>query len=320
MIITRAPLRITLGGGGTDVPAYYRKHGGLCLAAAIDKYVYIAIHRRFDDRLVVKYSEIENVAHASELKHPIIREAMAMLELDGKGMEIVSFADIPAGTGLGSSGSFTVALLQALYAWTGEKRLAREIANDACEVELDRLKSPIGKQDQWISAVGGLARLEFMEYSLRVNQMLPPSALDEQLMLFFTDYSRSASDILAAGHKALSMADHEHVTALHDTKANAALAYEAIIKGRYASLGILFNDHWQRKRWRAGMSNPAIDAMYEHAMQNGALGGKLVGAGGGGFFLFVVGEREPFRIAMQAKGYREVPFHFDYEGVKVLTQ
>src|SRR5437899_2532783 len=201
MIITRSPLRISLGGGGTDLPSYYKKHSGFLIAAAIDKYVYITLHQTFVTDLIVKYSQLERVKHASELRHPIIREAMKLVGVDGPYVEITSMADIPAGTGLGSSGSFTTALLKALHAYQLHPVLAQDLAQQACGIEIDRLKEPVGKQDQYIAAVGGLTCFEFSPDD-RVNVMpLQVDAetlfnLEDNLLLFFTGYSRAAGTIL----------------------------------------------------------------------------------------------------------------------------
>src|SRR5258708_1717936 len=201
MIIVRSPLRISLGGGGTDLASYYREHEGFLIAAAIDKYVYITVHHNFTDDLIVKYSQLERVASAAQVQHPIIREALTLLKLDGRFMEIASMADIPAGTGLGSSGSFTTALLRALHAHTRGIVHPRELAEQACHIEIDRLGEPIGKQDQYIAAFGGITCFTFLSDGRVEAWPLEVSAetlynLEDNLLLFFTGYSRSASRIL----------------------------------------------------------------------------------------------------------------------------
>lgn len=325
MIIARAPLRITLGGGGTDIPAYYQNHGGMVVAAAIDKYVYITLHQTFVSDLIVKYSKVERVAHASLLEHPIIREAFALVGLDGKGMEVTSMADIPAGTGLGSSGSFTVALLKALHAWKHEFRTAAQIAEEACEIEIVRLKESIGKQDQYIAAFGGVTRFEINQEGAVTATPLFLSTetmgdLQDKLALFFTGYSRSASAILGNQVQSLTRNDEETVKNLHFVKACGNESAGALLEGDTQTFGKLMDRYWQHKKARGGMSNPEIDRLYEVGMQNGAFGGKLVGAGGGGFLMFVAEDRTRLRTAMRAEGVQEVRVAFDFEGCKIVNQ
>jgi D-glycero-alpha-D-manno-heptose-7-phosphate kinase len=318
MIITRAPLRITLGGGGTDVKEYYERHGGLCLAAAIDKYVYIAVHRRTDQRLVVKYSRMEDVGHRDELQHPIIREALKLVELSGQGLEIVSFADIPAGTGLGSSGAFTVALLKALHALKGDIRGAWDLAEEACAIEIDILKEPIGKQDQYIAAYGGSMKLQFKSAnSLGVDPAPILPAIEDSLLLFFTGCSRSASEVLQSGNEKLKAGDEGVINKLHRVKQSAQGVIVALEGDAPAMLGALFHDHWTHKRQSTGMTNATIDAIYDAALPY-IHGGKLVGAGGGGFFLFVASDKAGLRKRMKGIGVAETRFRVDYEGVKLV--
>jgi len=260
MIIARAPLRITLGGGGTDIPAYYEKHGGLCLAAAIDKYVYITIHETFVPELIVKYSKLERVRDASQLEHPIIREAFALCGLSGSGMEVTSMADIPAGTGLGSSGSFTVALLKALHAYKHEFASQAQLAEEACEIEINRLREPIGKQDQYIASFGGVTRFDINNQG-GVTPTPIASDLDGLLFLFFTGYSRSASAILANQTQALKQDDRDASESLHFAKACANESFKALVGGDYVSFASILDRHWQHKKARGGMSNPEIDRL-----------------------------------------------------------
>ncbi len=314
MIIVRSPLRITLGGGGTDLPSYYSKHGGLCLAAAIDKYVYITLHETFVDDLIVKYSEMERVRDASEVKHPIIRETLAMLGIDGHGLEIASHADIPAGTGLGSSSAFTCALIGALHTWAGDRLPGVDIAYRACCVELERLKEPIGKQDQYISALGGIRVLEFCENDNVIADPLKMiygvrEALEQNLLLFFTGYSRIASEVLAACPP--SEMDLECARLLaQKTKAALRMA-------NMREFATLLSRQWDLKRSRS-KPNPQIDEWYDLGMRNGAIGGKLVGAGGGGFLMFYAEDSLALRQAMQHEGLREMPFKFDDQGTTVV--
>ncbi|HET7294380.1 MAG TPA: galactokinase [Vicinamibacteria bacterium] len=326
MIIARSPLRISLGGGGTDLPSYYREHEGFLIAAAIDKYVYIAVHDTFVPELIVKYSRQERVGSAAEVQHPIVREALTLLELDGKYLEIASMADIPAGTGLGSSGSFTTALLKALH--THEKHVLhpRELAEQACHIELERLGEPIGKQDQYVASFGGLVGLRF-ERSGRVE--VEPVAvapeilydLEENLLLFFTGYSRSASAILKEQDDRTRAGDARMVEELHVAKDVGLRSREALEAGDLRGFAELMSLQWNHKKKRGSvMSNPDIDAAHALALESGALGGKLLGAGGGGFLLFYAEDKARLRRAMARQGLREVRFRFDHEGTRVVIQ
>ena len=313
MIIVRSPLRITLGGGGTDLPSYYEQHPGLCLAAAIDRYVYITLHETFVDELIVKYSQIERVATAADLKHPIVREALA--GITGQGLEIASHADIHAGTGLGSSGAFTCALLGALYTYQGKLLDKWDLARQACEIEIDRLHEPIGKQDQYIAAFGGIQSLKFTPDRVRVEPIKMPQgtryALEDNLLLFFTGYTRSASDVLARPLQADN---------LSDVRAVASGTLKALTTGNLSWFARLLSEQWYLKRCRSSVtSNADIDAWYTLGMCNGALGGKLIGAGGGGFLMFYAEDRTRLRQAMTDAGLREVRFRFDSDGTRVLT-
>lgn len=326
MIITRSPLRISLGGGGTDLPSYYRHHGGFLVAAAVNKYVYLTLHRTFVPELIVKYSKLERVAHASQLEHPIIREALILLGFDGHSLELTSMADIPGGTGLGSSGSFTTALLKVLH--TANKNLISpaELAEQACHIELERLNEPIGKQDQYIAAVGGITAFTFhqdgrVEYRPCKISEETLFNLEDNLLLFFTGYSRSASVILKDQNDRSNKNESAMLESLHLTKALGHQSLEALESGDLDEFAHLMDVHWQHKKARsAGMSNTQINAWYDHAMQNGALGGKLIGAGGGGFLMFYAADKKRLRHAMREKGLQEVRFGFDFEGTKVVTQ
>lgn len=322
MIITRSPLRISLGGGGTDLPSYYEDHTGFLIAAAIDKYVYITIHKTFVPEMILKYSKVERVEHAEQIEHPIVREACALLQMDGRSLEITAMADIPAGTGLGSSGSFTTALLKALH--TYKKNIVRpeEIAAQACQIELEKLHEPIGKQDQYIAAVGGLTSFHFLPNG-RV-EILPVEAdeetlynLQDNLLMFFTGYTRSASKILKEQNDKTRGMDNSMIENLHFVKELGVESKEAIESGNLREFARLMDVHWQRKKERSGeMSNSKINEWYEYAMANGALGGKLIGAGGGGFLLFYAEEKTRLRHAMRQAGLTEVRFRFDFEGTK----
>jgi len=326
MIITRAPLRISLGGGGTDLPSYYGEHGGFLMAAAIDKYVYINVHDRFTDGFLLKYSHLEEAKTVNEIKHPIIREALRLTGVRSTNLEIASMADIPAGTGLGSSGSFTVALLRALHAHGHIWVPAPDLAEKACMLEIGILKEPIGKQDQYIAAIGGITAFEFHEDGRVTFEPVQMSddirvGLEENLLLFFTGFSRSASAILGDQKARSEAGDAEMLENLHFTKDIGLQSRRAIGSGDLEGFARLMDTHWQRKKARTqGMSNDQINAWYSEAMASGALGGKLIGAGGGGFLMFYAHDRARLRIAMRRLGLREVRFRFDYEGAKVVVQ
>ncbi len=322
MIITRSPLRISLGGGGTDLPSYYEQHGGFLIAAAIDKYVYITLHRTFVDELIVKYSKLERVKTVDELEHPIIREAMKLIGVDAAYLEMTSMADIPAGTGLGSSGSFTTALLKALHVY--KKNIVRpdEIAAQACQIEIEKLHEPIGKQDQYIAAVGGLTSFHFLPggkveiLPLQIDEEILFN-LEDNLLMFFTGYTRSASAILKEQNDKTRSVDKAMVDNLHFVKELGIQSKAAIESGNLHEFARIMDVHWQRKKERSGgMSNPKINEWYDLAMANGALGGKLIGAGGGGFLMFFAEDKNRLRHSMRQAGLTEVRFRFDFEGTK----
>jgi D-glycero-alpha-D-manno-heptose-7-phosphate kinase len=324
MIIARSPLRVTLGGGGTDLPSYYEKFGGFLIAAAIDKYVYITLHETFVSDIIIKYSELERAPDATKLKHPIFREAFALLGMDGHGLELASMADIPAGTGLGSSGSFTTALLKTLHAHNKNLVHPAELAEQACEIELGRLKEPIGKQDQYIAAYGGITCFKFLPDGKVEAWPLKLSAetrdnLDDNLLLFFTGYSRSASAILKEQDQKSKQADAGMIENLHFVKDLGLQSQRALEAGNLREFARLMDVHWQRKKQRSGgMSNPKINEWYDLAMASGALGGKLIGAGGGGFLMFYADDKARLRHAMRQAGLKEVRFRFDFEGTKLV--
>jgi D-glycero-alpha-D-manno-heptose-7-phosphate kinase len=323
MIIARSPLRISLGGGGTDLPSYYREHGGFLIAAAIDKYVYVTAMRPFTPGIFLKYSELERADSAAEVRHPIIREALQMLEFTEPQIEITALADIPAGTGLGSSGSFTTALLRALCAFKRQLIHPEALAELACHLEIERLGEPIGKQDQYIAAYGGITCFDFHpddKVSARPLNLGPETLynLEDNLLLFFTGFSRSASSILADQKVRTRRNDAEMLNNLHYVKELGYRSLEALESGDPVRFGELMHEHWEHKKKRSGgMSNPRIDEWYALARKNGAIGGKLVGAGGGGFLMFYTEEREQLKEAMAMVGLEEVRFRFDFEGARI---
>lgn len=325
MIIASSPLRISLGGGGTDLPSYYREHTGFLIAAAINKYVYITLHENFSDELIVKYSKMEVVKSPDEIKHPIVREALKLVGMDRR-LEITSMSDIPAGTGLGSSGSFTTALLCGLHCLGKTPVPARELAEQACHIEMELLGEPIGKQDQYIAAIGGITCFTFEpggEVQIQPLRMSPETlhTLEDNLMLFFTGFTRNASDILKDQDSRSRQKDSNMLDNLHFIK---ELAYEskgAMERGDLRCFAQLMHTHWEHKKKRSqGMSNERIDHFYELGRANGAIGGKLIGAGGGGFLMFYTEDKTRLRRVMTEAGLREIRFRFDFSGSQVIVQ
>lgn len=325
MIIVRSPLRISLGGGGTDLSSYYEEYGGFLIAAAINKYVYVNVTRPFTEGIFLKYSQLENVKKVEEVKHPIIRESLGLMDLKTPQIEVTTLADIPSGTGLGSSGSFTTALLKALFAHQRKLLHPNELAELACHVEIDLLKEPIGKQDQYIAAIGGVNCFTFEKKNQVTTTPLniDTRTLDEiedNLLLFFTGFSRSASDILKDQREKTSSNDADMLANLHLVKDLGFRSKIALEAGDLQGFGDLMREHWENKKRRTrGMSNSKIDEWYDIAIKNGALGGKVVGAGGGGFLMFLANDRQKLKKVMADQGLEEVRFKFDFEGTKVLS-
>ena len=324
MISTRSPLRISLGGGGTDLPSYYRDHGGFLIAAAIDRFVYVTVLRPFTPGVFLKYSKLEHVATIAEVQHPIIREALRLTGFRTPQVEITTLADIPAGTGLGSSGSFTTALLKALFAHKMRPIDPRDLAELACRIEIDILGEPIGKQDQYIAACGGITCFTFNPDGSVAVEPLAISIdtkfdLEDNLLMFFTGFSRSAGSILQDQQARTESQDAAMLANLHYVKELGRRSRKLLIGGRTADFGALLHEHWEHKKRRSeGMSMPQIDEWYELGRRNGAIGGKLVGAGGGGFLLFYAEDRNRLRHAMARAGLEEVRFRFELEGTKVM--
>lgn len=326
MIITRSPLRISLGGGGTDLPSYYREHSGFLIAAAIDKYVYITLHQTFVDELIVKYSKLERVSSIDEVQHPIIRESLKYVGIQAPHLEITSMADIPSGTGLGSSGSFTTALLKALHGLKKNLVHPQELAEQACHIELEKLGEPIGKQDQYIAAYGGITCFQFMPngqveaWPLKIDTDTLYN-LEDNLLLFFTGYSRSASAILKEQDEKSKEKDQDMIANLHFVKELGRESKDALESGNLIKFAELMDVHWEHKKRRSkNMSNEQINHWYELARKNGAIGGKMIGAGGGGFLMFYAEDKVHLRRAMREAGLHEVRFRFDFEGTKIIAQ
>ena len=325
MLITRTPLRISIGGGGTDLASYYRQSGAVVVSAAINKYVYIAINATFVPDYFIKYSALERAERVDDIAHPLVREALRSTGIE-PGVEIVSLADIPSGTGLGSSGTFTVGLLRALYAFKREHITAAALAEEACRIEIDVLGQPVGKQDQYIAAFGGLTCFEFHpDDSVTVSPLAISDDtlhdLQHHLLLFFTGYARSASSILEDQNKRSQAGDRSMRSALEVTQRIGLDIKAALEDGRTNAFADLMHQHWEDKRARSvGMSNPDIDRWYDLGRAQGARGGKLVGAGAGGFLLFYAEDPQRLRAAMASEGLSEVPFLFDHDGATVIVR
>ncbi len=330
MIIVKAPLRISIAGGGTDLASYYSQFESTFISAAINKYIYISLHPIFIDNIILKYSEMEKVKSPDEIKHPIVREALNQVGIRSA-MEISSFADIPSGTGLGSSGTFTVALLKALYTYKNINHNNMSLAEDACKIEIEKLGAPIGKQDQYISSVGGLTQFHIDKLGHVTSKPLEMPAhvrtdLEEHLLLFFTGYSRSANDILREQDQktketgpAVKSNSNEMIENLHTTQELGTKIGKALEHGDLNEFGRLMNTHWEFKKKRSkNMSSGKIDEWYKIAMENGAIGGKLIGAGGGGFLMFLADDKRRLRKALRESGMQDVPFRFDNLGAQVV--
>jgi D-glycero-alpha-D-manno-heptose-7-phosphate kinase len=325
MIITRTPFRLTLGGGGTDLPSFYREHGGFILAVGIDKYMYIAVNTPIvDDKIRVRYTASELVDTVDQVEHTLAREALRHFNIE-TGVEIVSIADVPAGTGLGSSSCYIVGLLNGLHALTQNQATPWQLAEEACHIELDVLKKPIGKQDQYMAAFGGLTALEIptdgvvraTPLSLSVDLV---EALENNLLLFYTGETHDAASILTKQDQSTKRRDAVVVSSLCEIKDIGFEIRDAIVKGKLRRFGELLDVHWQsKKRLSTGVTNPQIDAWYELAKHHGALGGKISGAGGGGFLMLYCEDRKAeLRAAMRQAGLRELHFRLEFEGSKVV--
>lgn len=326
MIITRTPLRISIGGGGTDLPSYYREFGGFVISAAINKYVYITINKSFLPGYFLKYSEMEHTQTYEEIRHPLLREALILHEAP-RPLEIVSIADVPAGTGLGSSGTFLVGLVHALYAYKRNRVTPETLAQEAVEIEMNRLQEPVGKQDQYIAAYGGLLCQEYhADDSVNVSPLkLNEAALRElrdSLMLFFMGQTRSAAALLRDQKNRSEQNDQAMLDGLHFAKQLGREIHTVLEAGEVSEFGKLMHEHWLRKRIRSkDISNDRVNQLYEIArMRGGATGGKLVGAGGGGFLLLHTHDRNRLRAVMTDAGVSEMEFNFDFDGSVVMMR
>ena len=325
MIITRTPFRISLGGGGTDLPSFYERFGGFVISAAISKHVYVTINRTFKPGYLLKYAEMELAATCDEIRHPLIREAVRLLDLDPP-VEIVSIADVPAGTGLGSSGAFTVGLMHAIRAYQHRSASVETLAQQAAELEGVRLGDPVGKQDHYIAAYGGIICQDYHpDGTVTITPLkLADDTLGEladSLLLFFTGTSRNAVDMLADQKARSERGDEAMLKNLEFIKSVGYETRRVLEAGDAATLGRLMHEHWLRKRSRStGMSSDRINELYEFGLAHGAVGGKLVGAGGGGFLMFYASDARRLRRAMAEQGLWEMRFAFDFEGSIVLCR
>lgn len=320
MIITQTPLRISLAGGGSDFPEFFRQEGGAVVSLAIDKYVFVIVKERFDDRIYINYSIKEIVDRVDDIRHDLVREAMRKTGLT-QALEITTLSDVPSeGTGLGSSGSVTVGLLNAFYTYRGIQVPAEQLAREACEIEIELLKKPIGFQDQYIAAYGNLRFFEFGPGNdVRVERLAIPEAQKRELvsnmLLFFTNRTRNSESILEEQRRNIPMR-------LEELRALKAAAFEVrrhLVSESLADIGAILHRSWERKRRLAsGVSSPEIDAIYDRALANGATGGKLTGAGGGGFLLLYCPSGKQSTVRAALAGYKELPFTLEPDGSKVI--
>lgn len=326
MIVSRAPVRFSLGGGGTDLPAYSDVHGGFLVAGAINKFCYVSANRRFYKSIRLMYAQSQTVYSVDEIEHPIFREALRFVGIPDS-IELVSIADVPGNSGLGSSSTFTVALLNALHAFKSEYLSTDQLAREACTIEQDILKEPVGKQDQYIAAHGGLTAFTFHPDG-RVDAEpleVSPEIVDElerSLLIFYSGIERKASEVLAEQGKNIAAMSSDAMERMHRIKALGYDTKKILLSGNLDAYGDLLHEHWTNKRRLAkNMTDPTIDEHYEAARAAGAIGGKLMGAGGGGFFMFYVRPHERRKVydAMVARGLRPMRFHFESSGARIVT-
>jgi D-glycero-alpha-D-manno-heptose-7-phosphate kinase len=328
MILSRAPVRITLGGGGTDLPSYYSKYGGFLIAGGINKYVLVGANKQFFNTYRLKHSGIEEVKNIEEIKHNLFREALKLLNIK-PGIELTSLSDVPSKSGLGSSGVFLVALLNTLHKYIGEYVSKKELANEACKIEMDILKETVGKQDQYMGSFGNITALTFYK-SGKVDvepvklKNYVYEELENNILLFYTKVKRSSSKILRTQDKKTKDDNKNTIEVLHQIKKLGQNSKKALERGDSDKLGEFLDIHWNLKKSLSNkISNPIINKWYEIAKENGALGGKIMGAGGGGFFLFYHNgnsrEKTEFIRIMEKEGLEIMRYRFDREGVKILV-
>lgn len=325
MIIVRTPVRISIGGGGTDLPFYYKEKGGSLVTASIDKYIYIAVNDRFEDQIRVSYSKNEEVEEVEKIKNDRVREGLKLLGIE-RGVEIDTVADVPAGSGLGASGSFLVGLLNGLYSYKGKNISKKRLAEESCEIEMERLDLPSGKQDPYAAAYGGINHLKIKRDGRVIVNPLNISEetineLESNLFLFYTGILRSSTEVLSDQKKEMESKE-EKMEYMSEIRKIGRRIKNALENGRPHRFGQLLNVHWNiKKRFSDKMSNPKINEWYESALENGAFGGKIIGAGGGGFFMFYCPEnQEKFKETMVREGLELLPFQFEFDGTQILVR
>jgi len=326
MIVSRTPFRVTLGGGGTDLPSYYKNHGGFIFSFCLSKYMYICANRPSADKLIrLRYSTSECVESVEELKHDIAKACFKRTGISSR-IEVASLSDIPAGSGLGSSSTYAVGLLNALYSIKGEYKSLEFLADEACTIEMDILKKPMGKQDQYLSAIGGFLRLDIDKNGVVVPTKIKleksiMNELNRNLLIFYTGQQRKNNKILSEQDKSTKNNDKEVLDSLHYIKQSGYKILDIVQSGNLDELGIMFKDHWEmKKKLSSGVTNDRIDSIYNTALKNGAIGGKVSGAGGGGFFTFYCNkEHSKLRAAMKEKGLLELEYSFDLRGSKIIS-
>jgi D-glycero-alpha-D-manno-heptose-7-phosphate kinase len=323
MIISKTPLRMSFVGGGSDLAVFYRKHGGAVVSTAINKFVYVTVNRKFDERIRVSYSRTEEAASVGKIKHPLVREAMRMLRVNG-GVEITSIADIPAkGTGLGSSSSFTVGVLNALHAYANRYASAEQLARESCVIEIERCGEPIGKQDQYAAAFGGFNFIEFNpDDSVSVEPVIcrrdTIERLQANILVFYTGITRSASALLKTQREAVASEKAKQTTLRRMVELARQLKAE-LQKNNLEAFGEIIHENWELKRsLNPGVSSGPIDRWYGRARRAGAVGGKLLGAGSGGFLMFYAPRARHEAIARELRGLRRMEFGFEPQGSKII--
>jgi D-glycero-alpha-D-manno-heptose-7-phosphate kinase len=325
MIVTRTPFRISIGGGGTDLPSYYSKYGGFFISAAIDKYMYLMVQRPFTKEIHLKYAETERVKDVGKIKHPIVREVLRNHFNTNDGFEMSVSADIPAGTGLGSSGSFVTGLLKSVHALDNKIILPGQLAEDASDIVMNKLKRPDGKQDQYVAAYGGINSYTVdVDGTVDVEPLaISRETLDtlrDRLVLFFTGFYRQSETILGEQKKKSESEDKKMIEGLHYIKDLGKKIKDVLENEKPDEFGEIMLEHWEHKKTRAkNMSNSLINKWYDVALKNGAIGGKVIGAGGGGFLMFYAEDREKLVSTLMKEGLTRVRFDFDFEGAKSLV-
>ena len=326
MIVSRTPFRITLGGGGTDLPSYYKDHGGFIFSFCLSKYMYVCINRPSADNLIrLKYSISESVESIDDLQHDIAKACLQRTGIDS-GVEIASLSDIPAGSGLGSSSTYTVGLLNGLHSLNGNYKSLEFLADEACTIEMDILNKPMGKQDQYLAALGGFVVLEIDKdgnvKSKKINlEKSIMNELNRNLLIFYTGQQRKNNKILKEQDDSTKSNKQEVLNSLHYIKESGYKILDIVQSGNIDDLGFMFRDHWEmKKKLSSGVTNEKIDSIYNIALDNGATGGKISGAGGGGFFTFYCNKNhQQLRDAMKAEGLKELDYSFDLDGSKIIA-